>query len=199
MIWARLYLAWDSLHSGASVKYQIALTALVAVALAGCETVPGGTAPFVSRDPVKYQSKTTHAVNWQELAGRAVAAMPNPGGEKPPVYVNIGSYVDGDAPFAVVYKQFLEEALLKANYPVVQSAATAGTVIDFDIHPLAYNLIPAGEDTNTEIVVSTRVADGGHLHFLHTETVYVRPEDMELYAPTPGLAVATLPVNGVSH
>ena len=128
--------------------------------------------------------------------------MPGPSGgvDKLPAYVRAGPSTDPNAAFAQVYKQFLEEELLRANYAVVQSPANAGMVVEFDIHPLMYpELIPVGEDTNTEIVVSTRVADGDHLHFLHTETVYVQPEDLELYAPTPGLAVADLPVAGVSH
>jgi hypothetical protein len=186
------------------MRAKIVFAALIAATLAACETetVPGGTAPFVSRDPIKFQSKVTHAVNWQEMAQRAVTAIPwsGPGADKLPAYVKLGDNVPPDSPFADAYHHFLQEELLKANYPVVQQEADAHIVIDFDIRPLIYPDITTtnGEDTPTEIVVTTRIADREHVHYLKTETIYVKPTDLAQYAPPPAeLPVATLPVNGI--
>jgi hypothetical protein len=189
------------------MRVKIAIAAVLAVALAGCETtVPGGTAPFVSDDAAKWQSKVTHAVNWQELADRAVAGLPT-WPEKFPVFVETGPYMDPNSPFAAVYGQFLQEALLRANYPVVRTRADARIKIGFDLHPLVYpELVPVGHDTSAEIVVSTRIEDEHHVHYLRTETVYVKPSDLNFYYTPPppppeevGLPVATLPVHAVSH
>lgn len=180
------------------MRIVILMAAVLSAGLAGC--VAGGTAPFVHNDPLRGQSKVTHAVNWHELAHRAIAALPS-SGERLPVYVNSGPDVYEPSPFAQVYRQFLEEELLKANYPVAQTAG-AGITIEFNIHPLEYphTVRTWRGETNAEVVVSTRVADRNHVHYLRTETVYVRPVDLTLYtAPEPGLPIVMLPVNPRDH
>jgi hypothetical protein len=109
------------------MRSDLILAAALLVGLAGC------AAPLVRPDPPMWQSKATHAANWEALADRAVAALPP--GDRAPVYVE-STEVSSD--FDRAFKAFVEERLLAANFSVATEASPDATVLQFDVQRLLY-------------------------------------------------------------
>lgn len=108
---------------------SVILVAALAATMTGC------AAPLVKPNPIVFQSKVAHASDWQALADRSVARFAATLHAEPPsVFVNPGP---ADMPFAAAFKSFVEAALLKRGYPVVESAAGA-VVLNFDIQTYLY-------------------------------------------------------------
>jgi hypothetical protein len=108
---------------------RAAFVAILAITVTGC------AGPLVRPNPVTFQSKAEHVTDWQALADRSVerfAAMLHM--EPPNVYVAPGP---ADMPFAITYRKFVEMALMKRGYPVVENANDA-VVLNFDVQTFLY-------------------------------------------------------------
>jgi len=111
------------------MKNRAILAAVLAASVSGC------AGPLVRPDPVTFQSKVGHVTDWQALADRSVARFAAPLHTEPPaVYVAPGA---ADMPFAATYRKFVEMALMKRGYPVVESATDA-VVLNFDVQTFLY-------------------------------------------------------------
>jgi hypothetical protein len=70
-----------------------------------------------------------------------------------------------------------------------------GLVFDF--------LAALNDTTNAEVILTTKIEDRENVHYLRTETFYVKPTDLTFYMPPPedepGLPVVTLPVTPASY
>ncbi len=111
------------------MKSIATVAVILAVGVSGC------AGPLVRPNPVTFESKIGHVTDWQALADRSVdrfaatlhAAPPN-------VYVAPGA---ADMPFATTYRKFVEMALMKRGYPVVETA-TEAVVLNFDVQTFLY-------------------------------------------------------------
>jgi hypothetical protein len=103
--------------------------AALALATAGC------AAPLVRPNPITFQSKVEHVADWQALADRTVDHFAATLHTNPPsVFVAPGP---ADMPFAGTYRKFLQQALLRRGYSVVESASDA-VVLNFDVQTFLY-------------------------------------------------------------
>jgi hypothetical protein len=108
---------------------------MIGAALAAALSLGGCVSPLVTPNPLTMQYKVTNAVNWQQIAQRAVLAIPKSDNLQA-VYVDAGGV--GGAEFGGIYKRFLEEQLYLAGYPVVNTPEGAGIILSYEVAPLHY-------------------------------------------------------------
>jgi hypothetical protein len=91
--------------------------------------------PLVRPNAPMWQSKIDHAQNWQALADRTVTNFSKTQhAELPKVYVAMGP---SDMQFAAIYRRYLEQALIKRGYSVVESSADA-VVLNSEVQTFLY-------------------------------------------------------------
>jgi hypothetical protein len=111
------------------MKFRLVLACALSVALAGCAT------PLVRPNALTWQSKVEHAHDWQALADRTADDFASTLHAQPPkVFVAPGPV---DMPFAAIYRKYLEQALMKRGYPVVETSWDA-VVVNYDVQTFLY-------------------------------------------------------------
>jgi hypothetical protein len=111
------------------MKHLIVGLAALSTCLTGC------VSPLVMPNEPAWQAKATNAINWRHFAEWTVAAIPKASTATQPVYVADGPQ---GSPFNAIYKSYLEEQLMAAGYPVVQSPADATILMGFKADWVVY-------------------------------------------------------------
>ncbi|HWE45009.1 MAG TPA: hypothetical protein VG407_03190 [Caulobacteraceae bacterium] len=117
------------LWSRGRVVAHASVLGLVLLALTSC------AAPLVHPNLPTFQYKAEHASDWQRLAVRAVERLPSSQlTSKPRVFVAPGP---SDMPFAMAYRQYLEQSLSEHGFQVMESSADA-VVLNFNVQTFLY-------------------------------------------------------------
>lgn len=95
------------------IPFPLVLVFVLPTILTAC------TAPLVSPKPPTFQSKATHVTDWRALAERMANRFAATHDRSTPVFVAPGP---PDMPFAVAYRNQLEQALLRRGYDVVETS-----------------------------------------------------------------------------
>lgn len=105
------------------------LAAVMSLSLAGC------VSPLVKPNPLEMQYRVQNAIHWQDLAKRTVAAVPY---SEPGIRVFVVP-PNPDNRFSPIYRRYLEEALYKKNYTLVNQPHEAQILIHSIVEPLLYD------------------------------------------------------------
>ena len=133
---------------------RLALVAFLTVGLTSCAS------PLVQPNPFALQSKATQAINWRQLAERAVDRLPHAFTKDPPsVYV---AFDGPESEFSIGYIRFLQQALYEHRFRVALSPDNASFIMKTRTQSFIYD-----KWHNKRLVsyLSTATTGGGILYF----------------------------------
>jgi hypothetical protein len=153
---------------------------------------------MVAPDGPAMQSRVGYVKDWDELAQRTAdhfaAQCPC---DKRAVFVTPGP---DHMPFAIAYKQLLEDKLRRKGILIAENALHASVLLHFEVQTFLYPkqgrevpliLVPVGavfdvlasvyDTSKAEVMLTVSVSDGDYLRYSDPSVFYVRPTDLGLY------------------
>ncbi len=138
--------------------------------------------------PPPTQSRMMAAYHWERLAQSVADELDTRlGALDARIYVAASQ---PSTPFSVAFHDFLTEALHERGI-VAAAAADGAMVMSYDVSTAIGH---RGDQTYTDLIVSTQVVDAGDVLFKSSDIFYVNPTDVANYVqPPPAPVIETRP------